>query len=55
MVDSGKEVRITNSSRKEAYERKLEILESSYEMQKLALEQRHQKKIDNLKKNNGLK
>ena len=54
MVDSGKEARRANSSRKEAYEKKLEILESSYEMQKLALEQRYQKKIDDLKKNNGL-
>jgi hypothetical protein len=55
MVGSGKEVRIAGSSREEAYERKLEILESSYEMQKLALEQRHQKRIDDLKKNNGIK
>jgi hypothetical protein len=55
MVGSEEEVRIASSSREEAYERKLEILESSYEMQKLALEQRHKKKIDDLKKNNGIK
>lgn len=54
MVSSGKKAKIASSSREAAYETQLGILKSAYEMQRVALDQRHQKKIDDLKKNYGI-